>query len=155
MTDSVKKLLLLVAVFILTLIAASYDILNIGNDLTSAVKVWYFIPFIGYSVYVLTKGVYSRRADDPNVKTEKIKSLIRSTLTIIGTIITLAAALNLQIPFINEIRSVFEYLGQNVDIAANAILALTGIVMTVISHFKNPERFEGRGTKIIGKKLSI
>lgn len=154
---NIKSISISVAILVLSLIIASYDVFNLdanGSNSVSAVKVLYMIPFFLYIVFSITKTHYSRRSVTASEeKTEKIKSLIRSIIQIIGTLITFAGAFNVKIPFIDILRTVLSYVADNVDIATNAILALVGIGITIYGFFKNGERFQDRSTKIEGKEL--
>lgn len=121
----------------------------------SAAKFVYFTPSIVWLVFALTRRHYSRRSTAPEEKIEKIKSLIRSAITVVGTVIALAGALNLNLPFIDQLRGALTYITENFDTSANAVIVLLGFVTGIYGYFKNPERFEERSTKINGKELII
>ncbi len=76
-------------------------------------------------------------------------------ITVVGTVLTVAGALNLNLPFIDQIRGALEYITDNFDTSANALIVLLGFVTGIIGFFKNPERFMDRSTKIDGKEMII
>jgi len=155
-----KKILITGILIIIGILLAASDFLAlVPADATisqvTAIQFFYFFPSIIYIVFALTATQYGRRSLAPEERTEKIKSFVRSGIQIIGTIIGLSAAFNLNIPFINELRSALDYVFENIDIAANAILALIGIITTIIGFFKDPTRFSDRADQVEGKELKV
>jgi hypothetical protein len=153
MNIDLKSFVIFLITIVFCTVIASIDPLALKDNVSSAVQFFYYFPAVIYLVFLFTKTHYGRRSTGPEEKTEKIKSLTRSVIQIVGTIITLAAALNLNIPFINTLRDALGYISENIDIAANAILVLIGVITTIIGYFKNSERFVQRGEQIEGKEL--
>jgi amino acid transporter len=137
--------------------SAVFAVLNVfGFDTTtSAAAVAYFIPFFLLLImqFMYDARSYSRRSVSDE-KTAQVKRLVSSIIQFLGWALTLAGVFNLDIPFVEQIRNALGYLSQNIDIAANALLALGGIVVTVIGFFKGPDT--AIENKVIhGKKLNI
>jgi hypothetical protein len=138
----------MVGIFIGTLILAVQDPFNLdpeGINSTSAIKALYCIPAIVAWVYLFVLPTFGVRSEGgQEVVTEKIKSIVRSAIQIIGSLIAVDAAFDLNIPFLELVFSVAGYIGDNIDTAANAIGVLLGVVTTLYGFFKDKDRFEVR-----------
>ena len=125
-----------------------YDPLKLdplGIDSESAIKIWYFLPTVIGCIWLFvlpTIGIRSEGGQE--VATEKIKSIVRSAIQIIGSLIAVDAAFNLDIPFLELVFTVAEYIAENIDTAANGIGVLIGIGTTLYGFFKDKDRFEVR-----------
>ena len=69
---------------------------------------------------------------------------------IIGALIAVTAALNVDVPLLGWVLDIAQYLGANINTAANAIGVIIGIGTTLYGFFRNPDRFEKRA---LGRKL--
>ena len=88
--------------------------------------------------------------EDAAIWGEKLSSLVRSAIQIIGALIAVTAALNVHVPLLGWVLDIAQYLGDNINTAANAIGVVLGIATTIYGFFRNPDRFERRA---FGKKL--
>jgi hypothetical protein len=105
----------------------------------------YCIPAIVAWVYLFVLPTFGVRSEGgQEVVTEKIKSIVRSAIQIIGSLIAVDAAFDLNIPFLELVFTVAGYIGDNIDTAANAIGVLLGVVTTLYGFFKDKDRFEVR-----------
>lgn len=68
-------------------------------------------------------------------------------LYILGAVIAVTGALNLNIPILNVINVAIQYIADNLDVAAQAIGVIVGLVVTLIGYFRNKERFAARVLK--------
>ena len=66
--------------------------------------------------------------------TEQVKSLIRHTLTAIGTLLVLIG--------VDKFIPLVEYLQTNLDGVVAAVSTLVGVVVTIIGFFRDSERWE-------------
>lgn len=82
-----------------------------------------------------------------DIDKEKIKSIIRMILYVLGAVIAVTGALNLNIPILNLINTAVQFIADNLDVAAEAIGVIFGLVVTLIGYFKNKERFAARVLK--------
>lgn len=64
----------------------------------------------------------------------EIKSLIRHSLTAIGTLLVFTG-LNKHVPIV-------EYLTENLDSTVDAVQVLIGVVVTVVGFLRNKDRFK-------------
>jgi len=138
----------MVVIFLTTLFLSINDPLNLdpnGINSTSAIKAVYFIPAILVWFYLFVAPTIGIRSENSQEATkEKIKSIVRSAIQIIGSLIAVDAAFDLNIPFLQLVFTISEYIGNNIDTAANAIGVLIGIGTTLYGFFKDKDRFEAR-----------
>jgi len=66
--------------------------------------------------------------------TEQVKSLIRHTLTAIGTLLVLIG--------VDKFIPLVEYLQTNLDGVVAAVSTLVGVFVTIIGFFRDSERWE-------------
>ena len=66
--------------------------------------------------------------------TEQVKSLIRHTLTAIGTLLVLIG--------VDKFIPLVEYLQTNLDGVVAAVSTLVGVVVTIFGFFRDSERWE-------------
>lgn len=161
MNETISKLLKwdvlsVIGLFFLSIGLAVWDPLNLdplGEESDSAIKAWYLLPSVLFMVWFFVRPtVMATRTveEDAAIWGEKISSILRSFIQIVGALIAASAAFNLPIPYIGWILEVSKYLGDNINLAANAIGVLIGIATTLYGFFRNPERFERRA---LGKKI--
>jgi hypothetical protein len=138
----------MVGIFLGTLILAISDPFKLdpeGINSTSAIKALYFIPAIIAWVWTFVLPTFGIRSEGgQEVAIEKVKSIVRSAIQIIGSLIAVDAAFNLDIPFLELVFTVAGYIGENIDTAANAIGVILGIGTTLYGFFKDKDRFEVR-----------
>lgn len=125
-----------------------FNLIGLGQVLYS------ILPF-GYIFYdhftelgvpgIATKTLHPETKAD--IDKEKIKSIIRLVLYILGAVIAVTGALNLNIPILNVINVAIQYIADNLDVAAQAIGVIVGLVVTLIGYFRNKERFAARVLK--------
>jgi len=140
---------IMVALFVGTLVLAINDPFGLdpmGIESTSAIKALYFIPAVIAWLFIFVKPHYTTKSveETANIKAEQLKSIVRTVVQVLGSIISIDAAFNLKIPFLEFILTLSTYIGDNVDIAANAIMALIGIVTTIYGFFIDKNRFVTR-----------
>jgi sterol desaturase/sphingolipid hydroxylase (fatty acid hydroxylase superfamily) len=161
MNETISKLLKwdtlsVIGLFFLSIGLAVWDPLNLdplGEESTSAIKAWYLLPAALFIVWFFVRPtVMATRTieEDAAIWGEKLSSLVRSAIQIIGALIAVTAALNVHVPFLGWVLDIAQYLGDNINTAANAIGVVLGIATTVYGFFRNPDRFERRA---LGKKL--
>lgn len=161
MNETISKLLKwdvlsVIGLFFLSVGLAVWDPLNLdplGDESTSAVKAWYLLPATIFIVWFFVRPtVMSKRSveDDAAIWGEKVSSVIRSAIQIIGALIAVTAALNVDVPLLGWVLDIAQYLGANINTAANAIGVIIGIGTTLYGFFRNPDRFEKRA---LGRKL--
>lgn len=66
--------------------------------------------------------------------TEQVKSLIRHTLTAIGTLLVLIG--------VDKFVPLVEYLQTNLDGVVAAVSTLVGVFVTIVGFFRDSERWE-------------
>jgi hypothetical protein len=66
--------------------------------------------------------------------TEQVKSLIRHTLTAIGTLLVLIG--------VDKFIPLVEYLQTNLDGVVAAVSTLVGVFVTIVGFFRDSERWE-------------
>jgi len=66
--------------------------------------------------------------------TEQVKSLIRHTLTAIGTLLVLIG--------VDKFIPLVEYLQTNLDGVVAAVSTLVGVFVTIVGFFKDDDRWE-------------
>lgn len=71
--------------------------------------------------------------------TEQVKSLIRHTLTAIGTLLVLIG--------VDKFLPLVEYLQENLDGVVAAISTLVGVFVTIVGFFRDSERWESEDQK--------
>jgi hypothetical protein len=161
MNETISKLLKwdtlsVIGLFFLSIGLAVWDPLNLdplGEESTSAIKAWYLLPAALFIVWFFVRPtVMTKKSveEDAAIWGEKLSSLVRSAIQIIGALIAVTAALNVHVPFLGWVLDIAQYLGDNINTAANAIGVVLGIATTVYGFFRNPDRFERRA---LGKKL--
>ena len=161
MNETISKLLKwdtlsVIGLFFLSIGLSVWDPLNLdplGEESTSAIKAWYLLPAALFIVWFFVRPtVMATRTieEDAAIWGEKLSSLVRSAIQIIGALIAVTAALNVQIPLLGWVLDIAQYLGDNINTAANAIGVVLGIATTLYGFFRNPDRFEKRA---LGKKL--
>ena len=161
MDETISKILKwdtlsVIGLFFLSIGLAIWDPLNLdplGDESTSAIKAWYLLPAAAFIVWVFVRPtVMGTRSveEDAAIWAEKIASVIRSVIQIIGALIAVTAALNVDVPLLGWIMDIAAFLGDNVHITANAIGVVIGFVVTLYGFFKNSDRFEKRA---LGRKL--
>lgn len=114
-------------------ISALYAIIPLG--------IWYFF-FRPKPVQIKSLTVTS---DD--VTKEKIKSLIRTAIQLLGILIVVLTAVGVNIPILNKVADLMQYLSGQVDIAYEAVMTLIGIGIAIYGFFKNSDRFAVRAIK--------
>lgn len=161
MNETISKLLKwdvlsVIGLFFLSIGLAVWDPLNLdplGEESDSAIKAWYLLPAALFIVWFFVRPtVMATRTveEDAAIWGEKLSSVVRSAIQIIGALIAVTAALNVHVPFLGWVLDIAQYLGDNINTAANAIGVVLGIATTVYGFFRNPERFERRA---LGKKI--
>jgi len=161
MNETISKLLKwdvlsVIGLFFLSIGLAVWDPLKLdplGEESDSAIKAWYLLPAALFIVWFFVRPtVMSTRTveEDAAIWGEKLSSVFRSAIQIIGALIAVTAALNVHVPFLGWVLDIAQYLGDNINTAANAIGVVLGIATTVYGFFRNPDRFERRA---LGKKL--
>ena len=161
MNETISKLLKwdvlsVIGLFFLSIGLAVWDPLNLdplGEESDSAIKAWYLLPSVLFMVWFFVRPtVMATRTveEDAAIWGEKLSSVVRSAIQIIGALIAVTAALNVHVPFLGWVLDIAQYLGDNINTAANAIGVLIGIATTLYGFFRNPERFERRA---LGKKI--
>lgn len=161
MNETISKLLKwdtlsVIGLFFLSIGLAVWDPLNLdplGEESTSAIKAWYLLPAALFIVWFFVRPtVMATRTieEDAAIWGEKLSSLVRSAIQIIGALIAVTAALNVHVPLLGWVLDIAQYLGDNINTAANAIGVVLGIATTIYGFFRNPDRFERRA---LGKKL--
>lgn len=153
MTKFFNKQTLIVAIsFLLTLLLAKFDPLNldpVGDASTSLLKLIYVLPAIGLWVYFLWFPSHYGKKNVEELKwinRERIASLFRTAIQSLGAIVAVLSAYNVNIPWVQKLLEVFSYLAENLDVGVNAIATLVGIGITVYGFFFKKERFEERGS---------
>lgn len=146
----------------LVLVAVIGFALLLWNPLgfTGAYGVLYFlVPGIVYVLFLddnnkwlKAQGLTDTQIDFINK--EKWKSFLRSAIQIVGAVITFSAMLGLKIPFIDPISNSLKELSGQFDLIIDSIVALVGVVITIIGFFKNSARFEQRAL-INPKKINL
>lgn len=139
------SILLLVVGFVLTVLF----------PLTSAplTALVYFAPFIGYVLYIKLFPPYVATLsveDKEIINTEKWKSIIRSVIQVVGSLVALSA-FGVNIPFIDNIQDVLTFIAGQFDAVVSAIQLLIGFGLTIYGFFRNDDRFQARLTT--GKRL--
>lgn len=71
--------------------------------------------------------------------TEQVKSLIRHTLTAIGTLLVLIG--------VDKFVPLVEYLQTNLDGVVAAVSTLVGVFVTIVGFFRDSERWEPEDQK--------
>ena len=71
--------------------------------------------------------------------TEQVKSLIRHTLTAIGTLLVLIG--------VDKFIPLVEYLQTNLDGVVAAVSTLVGVFVTIVGFFRDSERWESEDQK--------
>lgn len=161
MNETISKLLKwdtlsVIGLFFLSIGLSVWDPLNLdplGEESTSAIKAWYLLPAALFIVWFFVRPtVMATRTieEDAAIWGEKLSSLVRSAIQIIGALIAVTAALNVHVPLLGWVLDIAQYLGDNINTAANAIGVVLGIATTIYGFFRNPDRFERRA---LGKKL--
>jgi hypothetical protein len=141
----------MIGLFLATITLAIVDPFNLdpnGIESTSAIKALYFIPAVFVWFFVFVKPMYSTKSlsEQKEINTEQFKSIIRTVIQVIGSLIAIDGVFNLNIPFLEIVLNLASYLGENIDIAANAIMALIGFVTAIYGFFIDKGRFEKRTT---------
>ena len=118
----------------------------IGFVLAKSVGLIAYLPFIGSALYYfLYPDSYSTKSTG-EIKAEaieKVKSVLRAILQVVGVLIVLGG-FGIKIPYIEKVSDAASYLTANIDLAAEALNVVIGLVLTLYGIFKNPERFEAR-----------
>ncbi len=112
----------------------------------------YFLFFNDENKWLKAQGLSDTQIEFINK--EKWKSFIRSAIQIVGALVAFSAMVGLKIPFIDPILNSLKELGDKFDVIVDSIMALVGIVLTIIGFFKNQERFEQRSL-INPKKIDL
>ncbi len=139
----------MVALFIGTITLAIVDPFGLdsgGIESTSAIKALYFLPAVFVWFFIFVKPTFKTKTiEEQNaIKTEQFKSILRTAIQVVGSLIAIDGMFNLNIPFLSLIMDLAKYLGENIDTAANAVMALLGIVTTIYGFFIDKTRFEKR-----------
>ncbi len=161
MLSFLKSKLGLGLLVILCIVLSSCDPFSLdsgGVYSNSIIKVVYFLPFFAWWIYLLLIPEGYGRKSAGEIKAEwieKAKSLLRSGMQLVGLLISLNEALNLNIKFLAPISATIDYLALNIDVAAAAIGTVIGTALTIYGFFVNNERFEDRvGNPHQANKLS-
>lgn len=129
----------------------------VGFFLAKSVGLYAYIPFLGsLGLYFLYPDTYSSKSvgEIKEETKEKAKSILRSVIQVVGVLIVLGG-FGIKIPYVEQVQEAANYLTANIDIAAEALNVVIGIVLTLYGLFKNPERFEARaGNPYSKNKLS-
>jgi hypothetical protein len=143
-----KGTAIMVGLFILTVALMVNDPLGldpIGFEGTSMIKIWYLLPCLIIWGIIFVKPQFGTRelgAPEEDVRSEKIKSVLRHLLTSLTAIIALNAGLNLKIPYIQPIFDMAQFLLGQSDMVINAIMTLLSFGTVVYGFFKSGLRFE-------------
>lgn len=117
-----------------------------GMFLSTSLGFVAYIPFVIVLVLAqLYPSTFSAKSET-EIKAEwveKAKAFIRTLIQIVGVLIVLGG-FGINIPYIDTIKDMLTYLGDNLNVAADALNIVIGIVVTVIGFFKDKERFEVR-----------
>lgn len=129
----------------------------IGFFLSTSIGFFAYLPvLVSALVYFLYPDTYSTKStgEIKEETIEKIKSVLRSVIQVIGVLIVLGG-FGIKIPYIDKVQEAANYLTNNIEIAAEALNVLIGVGITLYGLFKNPERFEARsGNPYSKSKLS-
>ena len=129
----------------------------VGFILAKSVGFYAYIPFLGrVGFYFLYPDTYSSKSvgEIKEEAKEKLRAALRAVIQVVGVLIVLGG-FGIKIPYVEQVQAAANYLTANIDIAAEALNVVIGIVLTLYGLFKNPERFEARaGNPYSKNKLS-
>lgn len=146
-----KSTIILIILSVLSLglmIWNPFNLIGLGQVLYSILPFGYI--FYDHFTQLGIPGIETRTLlpeTKADIDKEKIKSIIRMILYVLGAVIAVTGALNLNIPVLNIINTAIQFVADNLDVAAQALEVIVGLIVTLIGYFKNKERFAARVLK--------
>lgn len=156
---SVNKISTLILLSFLSILMMKIDPFSLdpyGSYSSSLIKIWYAIPILMLWVRYFAIPSFSRSSVAiKDIWIEKAKSVSRLIIQLLGMLVAINQALNLQLPLLDPVFNAIKYLAENIDTAAGAVGVLIGIVINVIALFTDSKRFEIRAANPThnGKKI--
>jgi len=112
---------------------------------------WTLLYYLAVSVpYILFAEKASYRAkglsdeEKKYINEEKLKSIFRSIVQVIGALIMLQGMFHFNIPYLDTVNDIVNYLATQIGVAAQALNTLIGIGIAVWGFIIHSKRFESR-----------